>query len=402
MTYAGERLILDADSHVMELADFLDDFIDPGQRDRLRRAGMEALGPVLAAAVEKAEARRATPAEAAEAEERLHGRQGLDGHGRLRPRRAQPGARPARLSKPSSSSPPSPPPCSPCPATSTGTRTRPSWPPISTASTPAARPRTGPWPTSARRTSGCWPSPIVSLVDPARAAAAAEEAIAGGCAAVMVPSTAAGDRAPTHPDLDAFWDVLDRTDIPFVLHVGGGGRLLDPAFHNNDMPVTDHLGGGENIRSKDYLAIYHSPELFLGRPDPRRPVRPLSHACGAAASSRGPAGSCPGCTTSTTRSAAFRRTEEPLRRLAVQALGLRAAAPQVHSVPGGAGRLDDRAGRARAVHVLDRLPAPRRGPGSRWPSSRRPSTETDEADRERFYSANMAELMGGKLARTPR
>ena len=29
MTYAGERVILDADSHVMELADFLDGHIDP-------------------------------------------------------------------------------------------------------------------------------------------------------------------------------------------------------------------------------------------------------------------------------------------------------------------------------------------------------------------------------------
>ena len=37
MTYAGQRVILDADSHVMELADFLDDFIDPAQRDRLPR-----------------------------------------------------------------------------------------------------------------------------------------------------------------------------------------------------------------------------------------------------------------------------------------------------------------------------------------------------------------------------
>jgi len=52
--------------------------------------------------------------------------------------------------------------------------------------------------------------------------------------------------------------------VPFVLHVGGGGRLLDRAFHNNGMPVTDHLGGGENIRSKDFLAISNSPSLFLG------------------------------------------------------------------------------------------------------------------------------------------
>ena len=51
MSYAGHRTILDADSHVMELGDFLDDFIDPGQRDRLKRAGMEALEPVFEKAV---------------------------------------------------------------------------------------------------------------------------------------------------------------------------------------------------------------------------------------------------------------------------------------------------------------------------------------------------------------
>src|SRR6202011_606190 len=32
----------------------------------------------------------------------------------------------------------------------------------------------------------------------------------------------------------------------------------------NAPPVADHLGGGENVRSKDYLGIPHSPEVFLG------------------------------------------------------------------------------------------------------------------------------------------
>src|SRR5204862_2814569 len=103
------------------------------------------------------------------------------------------------------------------------------------------------------------PVGYVSLVDPARAVEVADEAISAGCAAIMVPSTAAGDRSPTHPDLDVFWDVLSRSNVPFVLHVGGGGRLLDPAFHNNAMPVTDHLGRGANVRSKDYLDIHESP-----------------------------------------------------------------------------------------------------------------------------------------------
>jgi len=109
-----------------------------------------------------------------------------------------------------------------------------------------------------------FPVAYVPLVDPVRALQLAAEAIDGGCAAVMVPSTAAGARSPTHPNLDGFWDALSEANVPFVLHVGGGGRLLDPAFHNNDMPVTDHLGGGENVRSKDFIAIPHSPQLFLG------------------------------------------------------------------------------------------------------------------------------------------
>src|SRR5207253_9591364 len=71
MTYAGDRTILDADSHVMELADFLDGFVDPEQASRLRRRGMTALAPVLEDAVGRAEARRTDAGTAAEAEQRL-------------------------------------------------------------------------------------------------------------------------------------------------------------------------------------------------------------------------------------------------------------------------------------------------------------------------------------------
>jgi Amidohydrolase len=142
------------------------------------------------------------------------------------------------------------------------------------------------------------PVAFVPLVDPERATATAEEAIGAGCAAVMVPSTAAGERAPTHPDLEELWALLERSGVPFVLHVGGGGRLLDPAFHNNDMPVTDHLGGGENIRSKDYLAIHHSPEVFLGALI-LDGCSTVTRDFGADVSSRGRAGSCPGFASST-------------------------------------------------------------------------------------------------------
>src|SRR5690606_19841600 len=70
-TYAGGRRVLDADSHVMELADFLDPYIDDEFRDRLKRHAVAALEPVLDAAVRKAETRRSDPQAAAEADERL-------------------------------------------------------------------------------------------------------------------------------------------------------------------------------------------------------------------------------------------------------------------------------------------------------------------------------------------
>jgi uncharacterized protein len=316
MTYAGGRVILDADSHVMELANFLDDSIDLAERDRLRRQKMDALAPVLEDAKRQAESRGSDAAMAAKAEERLMHDKGWMAMGGFDPKER---SRVLDL---------------------LGFEGQLVFATFATEMFTLPR--------NVRRYedenelsrdlellyAGCraqnkamagfcaddrrlLPVGYVSLIDPVRAVEVAEEAITFGCAAVMVPSTAAGNLAPTHPDLDAFWGLLERNDVPFVLHVGGGGRLIDRAFHNNDMPVTDHLGGGENIRSKDYLAIHHSPALFLGAlildglfdrfPDLR--------------------GGCieqgAGWVVSWMKhldyaERAFRRTEEPLRRLAAK------------------------------------------------------------------------------------
>ena len=52
--------------------------------------------------------------------------------------------------------------------------------------------------------------------------------------------------------------------MPLTLHVGGGGRPLRPSFHENGRPKpTDFLGGGENIRSKDYMVLHNPPEVFV-------------------------------------------------------------------------------------------------------------------------------------------
>ena len=103
----------------------------------------------------------------------------------------------------------------------------------------------------------------VPWADPQRTLRAVEEALDLGCGAVQVPSHPGRGHSPTHPDHEALWAVLEERGVPFMLHIGGGGRTLRRAFHDNGRPVSDFLGGGENIRAKDYMAVHQPPEQFL-------------------------------------------------------------------------------------------------------------------------------------------
>ena len=212
----------------------------------------------------------------------------------------------------------------------------------------------------------------------------------------MVPSTADGDRAPTHPDLDPFWDLLSEADVPFVLHVGGGGRLLDPNFHHNDMPVTDHLGGGENVRSKDFLAIPHSPEVFLG-------VLILDGLFDRFPRLRG---GCieqgAGWVVSWLRHLdhavrAFSRTEPPLQRLALQPSEYVERHLKFTPFAGEpVGWMIEQAGSSLFMFSSD-YPHPE---GTRDPLGRFEATMegVDTPARERFYAGNFAELIGSRVA----
>jgi predicted TIM-barrel fold metal-dependent hydrolase len=249
MAYAAGRRILDADSHLMELPGFLDEHIAPGMRDRLRRGGMERLRPVLDKAVARAERRAADPTVAAEARERLLIDKGWSAMGAF-----DPGERSRVLDL-------------------FGFEAQLVFATFATAMFvgrdldllyEGSRAHNRAVAAFCKIDPRLLPVAFVPLADPPRALELVREALALGCAAVHVPSTAAGERSPSHPDLDPVWAELSAASVPFVLHIGGGGRLLDRAFHNNAMPVSDHLGGGENVRSKDFLAVSHSPSLFLG------------------------------------------------------------------------------------------------------------------------------------------
>lgn len=104
---------------------------------------------------------------------------------------------------------------------------------------------------------------FVPMNDPEQSVRAAAEAIALGVSAVWLPSEATGGISPSHVAYDPLWATLQDAGVPLVLHIGGG-KLLDKVFHDNGHPrPTDWLGGGENLRAKDFPVMHHSPERFL-------------------------------------------------------------------------------------------------------------------------------------------
>ena len=377
MSYADGRPILDADSHLMELPGFLDRFIEADMVDRLKGREMKALAPVLDRATADSEARKADPAVRAEAEARL-----LQDKGWLAMGAFDPAERHHVLDL-------------------FGFSGQLVFATFATAMF-VGRDIDLHYAGSAAHNRAvvdfCEGDPrllpvgYVPLVDPDKAVKVLKEALELGCAAIHVPSTAAGDRAPTHPDLHPFWQILNDADVPFVLHVGGGGRLLDRAFHNNGMPVTDHLGGGENIRSKDFLAISNSPSLFLGAlildghfdrfPDLR-----------GGAIEEGAAWVVSWLHQLDFAQRAFRRTEKPLTDLAMRPSDYVRKHLKFTPFPGEpVGWMIEQAGPELFMFSTD-YPHPE---GGRDPKAKFEDTmaSVGEGDLERFYYGNMAELIG--------
>jgi len=105
---------------------------------------------------------------------------------------------------------------------------------------------------------------IVPLDEPELAMVELDAVLESGLAAVWVPHRPCGERSPGHVDLDPFWARLAESGTPFVLHVGGAPLQLAKAWMNNGRPPTkDWLGGGENLRTKDIALLHEGPEAFL-------------------------------------------------------------------------------------------------------------------------------------------
>ncbi len=249
MPYAEGRTYYDADSHIMELGDWLVQYADPGIRERIRPLYLGAAGALAEEAVRQAEARRGDAAAARALEAHLMQAKGWSALGAFDPAERSRALDLLGFDKQLVFS------------TFAASQFASEDPELHYGGTRAH---------NRAMAEFCKHDPRLVAVgfvpwgDPERAAQEVEAAIELGCGAVHVPSHPARDKSPTHPDYDGVWARLQEANVPFMLHIGGGGRPLRKSFHaNGKPPTTDFLGGGENIRSKDYLAIHMPPELFL-------------------------------------------------------------------------------------------------------------------------------------------
>ncbi len=246
--YAGTRPILDADSHVMELPGWLEAHADPDVRDRIRPLALGGAGKLADRAIADAEARAGDAAAARALEEEILTAKGWHALGAFDPAERSRSLDllgfEAQLVFP----------------TFAATQFLGGDRDLVLGGTRALNRAMNAFCADDDRLISV---ASVPWIDPEDVLALATEAVDDGAGAVMVPSHPGKGISPTHPDHDALWSTLEERGVPFLIHIGGAGRSLKPAFHDNGRPVSDFLGGGENIRAKDYMAIHQVPEQFL-------------------------------------------------------------------------------------------------------------------------------------------
>lgn len=104
----------------------------------------------------------------------------------------------------------------------------------------------------------------VPLMDFAGARAATRDAIALGAKGLVIPSRCPRAHSPSHIGFDPVWAQAQEAGIPILFHVGGGGQLMAPAFLINGLPpIADWHGGDGDLRSLDYVAIPYPPMQCL-------------------------------------------------------------------------------------------------------------------------------------------
>ncbi len=251
MAYAGARICCDADSHIMETFDWLSRYADPDIRDRLPGLKLGGAGKMAEKAIGRAIEARNDPAKTAELRANIiGGAKGWAAYGafdREDRRRALDDLGFRRQLVFSTFA-----------QTQFGSEKDPK---LKYGGARAHNRARADFCAGDSRLMGV---AVVPLDEPELAREEIVNAAKFGCKAVWLSAAPAGDKSPGHGDVDIVWKAMVDHDLPFMLHVGGGTRVLPKAYENNGLPrPTDWLGGGENLRVKDYMVLSFAPQMFL-------------------------------------------------------------------------------------------------------------------------------------------
>jgi predicted TIM-barrel fold metal-dependent hydrolase len=105
---------------------------------------------------------------------------------------------------------------------------------------------------------------IVPLDEPALAMAEIDHATALGLGAVWVAASPPGDRSPGHVSHEPIWAMLAERRLPFILHVGSSPLSIEAPWMNDGRPDRRTArGGAEVIGSKDLTVIHHAAQKFI-------------------------------------------------------------------------------------------------------------------------------------------
>lgn len=105
---------------------------------------------------------------------------------------------------------------------------------------------------------------MVPLDDPDAAVREIEQSIKEGLKAVWVPARAPGGRSPGHSSHDPIWRLLSENGVPFLLHVGSSTLSISDEWLNDGYSERQSARGrAEVIGSKDLTVIFQDTLRFL-------------------------------------------------------------------------------------------------------------------------------------------
>jgi len=252
MSYAGDRIIYDADSHVVEPLGWLDDFIEPAIYDRAQAE----FGSPPKSKVEhlwnKFTARQRDPEFRSRDEEEILIRKGVEAPGAFLSE-----DRPAALDLLGFKGQ--------LVLTSSALRLLARLDHEDDAELAYGMARAhNRWMTNfCSVDSRLLPVSYIPFNNIEQAATFTSETIEGGAAALMISSEVPTHHSQSHIGFDKVWAQAEEAGIPVVFHVGGGTRMDETYKINGLPPVKDFNGGDGNFTSISFMAIPNAPMQTL-------------------------------------------------------------------------------------------------------------------------------------------